>query len=479
MPWNTTITNTGNTMLQQWASSGETLTVTRANCGNGTVSTSVLAAQTALTGTIGDLIIAGKQEVTAGTQYTVQIGPSATGEYTLRQVGLWARLGSGTEGLLAIYQNAEGINVPSQATEPGFLHTLFLTVSMSNQGQLVVQFSAGAYVTHADLPLSVANGGTGATSLASGRALIGNGTGAVQTRTITNLTSDGTVTANTNLITANTLVHYANNRLGSYLPLAGGTLTGALGLATTAGAGAEVIKFGQTAGSTEIAICKNDNGTTRRSFSFRQYRPSGTYRENYNLPGTTDDITESANYDILTTKSAVTVAQGGTGLTSSPSMLVNLSRTTADTIMKASPRPGVTGVLPRANGGTGLTDMGNITTLNTSSNGVSVPSGTVTKLFDIDFDTVGTYLVICTIWYPDSFTSGIIYAGMSDFPDLRYSTGPTADEISAASGHRISLVFPWRETMVPAPTHYINTYQTSGSTRTAKARVDIILIAGA
>lgn len=47
---------------------------------------------------------------------------------------------------------------------------------------------------------------------------------------------------------------------------------------------------------------------------------------------------------------------GGTGMTSSPSMLVNLDSTTADDVLKASPRPGVTGTLPVANGGTNATD---------------------------------------------------------------------------------------------------------------------------
>lgn len=47
------------------------------------------------------------------------------------------------------------------------------------------------------------------------------------------------------------------------------------------------------------------------------------------------------------------VAQGGTGLTDSPSLLVNLASTSAANVMAASPRPGVTGALPIANGGTG------------------------------------------------------------------------------------------------------------------------------
>lgn len=53
----------------------------------------------------------------------------------------------------------------------------------------------------------------------------------------------------------------------------------------------------------------------------------------------------------------VGVSHGGSGLTSSPSMLTNLGSTTAADIMAASPRPGVTGTLPIANGGTGVTTL--------------------------------------------------------------------------------------------------------------------------
>ena len=47
------------------------------------------------------------------------------------------------------------------------------------------------------------------------------------------------------------------------------------------------------------------------------------------------------------------VARGGTGLTASPSMLVNLASSSATNVFTASPRPGVTGVLSIAHGGTG------------------------------------------------------------------------------------------------------------------------------
>lgn len=49
------------------------------------------------------------------------------------------------------------------------------------------------------------------------------------------------------------------------------------------------------------------------------------------------------------------VANGGTGLRASPSLLVNLGSTSAANVMASSPRPGVTGTLPVARGGTGAT----------------------------------------------------------------------------------------------------------------------------
>ena len=49
----------------------------------------------------------------------------------------------------------------------------------------------------------------------------------------------------------------------------------------------------------------------------------------------------------------VPVANGGTGITSSPSILTNLASTSAASVFQTSPRPGVTGILPVANGGVG------------------------------------------------------------------------------------------------------------------------------
>ena len=69
--------------------------------------------------------------------------------------------------------------------------------------------------------------------------------------------------------------------------------------------------------------------------------------------------TAAANVFQTTPRPGITgtlgVANGGTGLTAAPSMLINLASTSAVNPFQASPRPGVTGTLPVARGGTGVT----------------------------------------------------------------------------------------------------------------------------
>ncbi len=60
-------------------------------------------------------------------------------------------------------------------------------------------------------------------------------------------------------------------------------------------------------------------------------------------------------YSIFTSVAPLPINRGGTGLAVAPSMLVNLGSTAAASPLQASPRPGVTGVLGTANGGTGGT----------------------------------------------------------------------------------------------------------------------------
>ena len=57
------------------------------------------------------------------------------------------------------------------------------------------------------------------------------------------------------------------------------------------------------------------------------------------------------------TSGTLGVARGGTGITSNPSMLVNLGSTANASVFTANPSPGVTGTLGVANGGTGVNSL--------------------------------------------------------------------------------------------------------------------------
>lgn len=84
--------------------------------------------------------------------------------------------------------------------------------------------------------IAVNKGGTGTTSLTAGEVLIGNGTNAISTRAITNITNTtSSVTANTNLITANTLVNYVSKSLNAFAGTANITTVGTISTGTWQG----------------------------------------------------------------------------------------------------------------------------------------------------------------------------------------------------------------------------------------------------
>ena len=81
----------------------------------------------------------------------------------------------------------------------------------------------------------------------------------------------------------------------------------------------------------------------------------------------------SLSNNTISLATPVSIANGGTGRTSAPSLQVNLASTSAANILTDSPRPGVTGTLPVARGGTGITTNPSLQ--------VNLASGSATNVF--------------------------------------------------------------------------------------------------
>lgn len=110
-----------------------------------------------------------------------------------------------------------GYSIPTTANQTAWSNkydkpsTGIPATDLASTVQTNITNGATAYGYFSSGILPVSHGGTGKDTLTSGNALIGNGTSAVTLRAITNNTVATAVTANTNLITANTLYYHTGN----------------------------------------------------------------------------------------------------------------------------------------------------------------------------------------------------------------------------------------------------------------------------
>lgn len=225
--------------------------------------------------------------------------------------------------------------------------------------------------------VTVAQGGTGKTTLTSGQALIGNGTGAITTRAITDNTAVGALISssswtsnNSNLVTLNTLAFWNGAHAGNHSNLSklatvtagtwqataiavayGGTgATSASGACTNLGAVKKSgdVMTGQLSTTRMVVAAEWPtyafyHSTSSREYAFIQTATDGSFAfytygngeskwTGYALPGPNTGLTANKKYDILTTKNTVTVAQGGTGATNMLGAQANLLTTDSSKI---------------------------------------------------------------------------------------------------------------------------------------------------
>ena len=143
------ITNAGISMLGEVLSGGE-LVISRAALGGGTVDTAALMSQTGLTDPLSVVPVISQKKLVEGKGIDVklQIGNSGVSvTQTMKQVGLYAKIGDGAEKLFAIMQDGMGEEIPSVASYPDFMIEFTAAVAVSNTDGITVRISGSAVVT--------------------------------------------------------------------------------------------------------------------------------------------------------------------------------------------------------------------------------------------------------------------------------------------------------------------------------------------
>lgn len=154
MAWIGTITNVGRELLNAWVGEAQ-LAFESAQAGQGLVDDSQLAAQTSLTNKRQNGGIVGKEAVEGGIRLKLRL-TAAEETYEMTQIGVLASVDSGDPVLLALFQQREGVPIPSLEESPDFAYTFYALISCSNIGNWTVHIDTSALATLEDVQNEVA-----------------------------------------------------------------------------------------------------------------------------------------------------------------------------------------------------------------------------------------------------------------------------------------------------------------------------------
>ena len=153
MAWdNALITNSGLALIAR-AVGGETLAITTAGAGGGTVDEAALLVQTALSEPLSvPVMIASSKRTDIGINIRVQVrNTGLSDERRMKQVGLFAAVGEEEPTLFAIMQDKVGEAVPAEAEYPDFLIEFTAAVAVGNAAEITVKIDSSAVITQEGL----------------------------------------------------------------------------------------------------------------------------------------------------------------------------------------------------------------------------------------------------------------------------------------------------------------------------------------
>lgn len=152
--WNAVVTNDGKSLLASWVT-GTTFNFDGARGGTGVVPIVSLLSQTALVSQKQVLSLLGAEVVPNGMKLKIQIvAPAAA--YTLNQIGIWGSVNGGASVMMALFQNDEGISIPSSAQTPDFIYNFFGTIVMSNTGTFTLTIDTSAVISRTEYEAGLA-----------------------------------------------------------------------------------------------------------------------------------------------------------------------------------------------------------------------------------------------------------------------------------------------------------------------------------
>lgn len=152
--WNqAAITNAGREVLAS-AAAGNLLTIDNAASGSGTVEADALKSCTDVSSRKKTLTVTGVRSSGAGITVEVMLTAAETA-YQARQIGVFGHTGTGAAVLLAIFQDADGIAIPSTGDMPDFAYVFYATIQVGNVSSITATVDPSALVTQSQLQNAV------------------------------------------------------------------------------------------------------------------------------------------------------------------------------------------------------------------------------------------------------------------------------------------------------------------------------------
>ena len=149
---NAAITNAGAALIAQ-AVGENTLTISSAAAGTGTAVE--LQSLTSLSAQKQAMSIVGVEKSENNIKIQLQLTSIGnTQAYTLNQIGVWGSMG-GQAALLAVYQNADGILMPTESDMPDFVFTFYANITVDNQINITASIDTSALVSAATLQSAI------------------------------------------------------------------------------------------------------------------------------------------------------------------------------------------------------------------------------------------------------------------------------------------------------------------------------------